>query len=120
MNAHLLASTLKNTTIAPTAAVQHGPDGSTFVYLVGDDQTVHIHNVTEGQAEGDIESITGLNVGDMVVTDGTDKLQDSSKVTVTLADIHGQPSTRPISTRASTRPGGRRGGGNRSATRRSE
>lgn len=101
VNAHLLAQTKHNQVLVPTAAVQHGPDTSVFVFVVKPDQTVTIVNVQEGQTEGDMESVIGVQAGEILVTDGTDKLQEGSKVVVTLA----QP------TGATTRPGGRGHGG---------
>jgi membrane fusion protein, multidrug efflux system len=103
VNAHLLVNTLRNLVIVPEAAVQHGPDGGSFVYVVDPDQTVEIRNVTEGQSEGNIEAVTGVQPGDIVVTDGTDKLQNGSKVTVTMMEATG------ATTRPTTRGSGRRG-----------
>jgi membrane fusion protein, multidrug efflux system len=87
VNAHLLVDTKRGVTVVPAAAVQNGPDG-TFVYLFNSsDQTVHVRNVQVGPTEGDIVSLTGIQPGDVVVTDGTDKLQDGSKVTPTMQDF---------------------------------
>jgi membrane fusion protein, multidrug efflux system len=96
VNAHLLASTLHNQVLVPAAAVQHGPDGGAFVYVVKSDQTVGIVNVQEGAVEADSIAVVGVQPGDVVVTDGTDRLQDGSKVTVSM-------------TAPTTRPGGRGG-----------
>jgi multidrug efflux system membrane fusion protein len=113
VNAHLLADTKRNRILIPTAAVQHGPDGGAFVWLVKPNQTVTLTNVTESDGEQDFESVTGVQPGDVVVTDGTDKLQEGSKVTVTMTDF-GTASSGPT-TRAAR--GGR--GAGRSSTRRS-
>jgi multidrug efflux system membrane fusion protein len=97
VNAHLLANVLHDQITVPAAAVQHGPDGGAFVWVVQSDQSVTLVNVQEGAAEGDNEAITGINPGDIVVTDGTDKLTEGAKVTVTLASPAGaatQPTTR--------------------------
>jgi multidrug efflux system membrane fusion protein len=94
VNAHLLADTKKNVVLVPTAAVQHGPDGSPFAYVIRPDQTAEIRNITEGPAEGDYTSVTGIQPREIVVTDGTDKLVDGSKVTVTMAGGTTQPTTR--------------------------
>jgi len=101
VNAHILVRTLKNTTVVPVAAVQIGPDNS-FVYVVSPkDQTVHIHPVQVGPSEDDLVSVQGINPGDVVVTDGTDKLQDGVKVVVSLsgAGAATQPSTQPTAHR---------------------
>ena len=120
VNAHLLASTLRNVTIIPVAAVQHGPDGGAFVWVVKPNSTVTLVNVTEGQGELDFESVTGVQTGDNVVTDGTDKLLEGTKVAVTMAEFGAGASTRPSAVAPGVRQGqggrrsGRRGGGNRS------
>jgi membrane fusion protein, multidrug efflux system len=97
VNAHLLASTLHNQVLVPAAAVQHGPDGGAFVYVVKPDKTVGIVNVQEGASEGDSIAVVGVKPRDIVVTDGVDRLQDGSKVTVTMSQPAG----------ATTRPSGR-------------
>jgi multidrug efflux system membrane fusion protein len=80
VNANLLLETRKNTTVLPTAAILRGPQG-TFVYAVKPDKTVEARNVAISLTQGNITTITsGLNPGDMVVTDGQDKLQTGSKV----------------------------------------
>ena len=80
VNMHLLVDTKKNITLVPTTAILRGAQG-TYVFAVGADNTVKIHNVTLAETTGGITGITvGLNPGDVVVTDGQDKLQDGSKV----------------------------------------
>src|SRR6202790_4652729 len=75
VNANLLLETRKNSTVVPTAAILRGPQG-TFVYAVNPDKTVQDKPVTVSFTQGDTTVITaGLNPGDMVVTDGQDKLQ---------------------------------------------
>lgn len=97
VNAHLLARTIHNAVIVPVAAVQRGPD-NTFAYVVDPaDQTVHIRTIQVLPGEDDIVSVSGVQPGEVVVTDGTDKLQDGSKVVVTMAASGptSQPTTRP-------------------------
>src|ERR1035437_7776954 len=80
VNANLLLETRKNSTVVPTAAILRGPQG-TFVYAVKPDKTVEAHTVTIALTQGNTTVITsGLNPGDMVVTDGQDKLQTGSKI----------------------------------------
>ncbi|HEX3357572.1 MAG TPA: MdtA/MuxA family multidrug efflux RND transporter periplasmic adaptor subunit [Tepidisphaeraceae bacterium] len=82
VNPRLLVNTLKDVTLVPAAAVQHGPDGE-FAYIVKKDQTVEVRNVTTGQTTDDITAINeGVQPGEVVVTDGVDKLQPGSKVAV--------------------------------------
>jgi multidrug efflux system membrane fusion protein len=80
VNANLLLETRKNSTVLPTAAILRGPQG-TFVYAVKPDSTVEARNVTISLTQGNTTAVTsGLNPGDMVVTDGQDKLQTGSKI----------------------------------------
>jgi multidrug efflux system membrane fusion protein len=80
VNAHLLLETRKNSTVVPTAALLHGPQG-TFVYLVKPDKTVEARTVTVSLTQGTITAIAnGVNPGDEVVTDGQDKLQTGSTI----------------------------------------
>jgi multidrug efflux system membrane fusion protein len=80
VNADLLLETRKNSTVVPTAAILRGPQG-TFVYAVNPDKTVQDRPVTVSLTQGDTTVITaGLNPGDVVVTDGQDKLQRGSKI----------------------------------------
>ena len=85
VNVHLLADVKKNLIIVPAPAIQRGPQG-TYVYVVGADNTVKIRTVTIAQSTADNVGLgAGLNLGDVVVVDGQDKLQDGSKVNPTTA-----------------------------------
>ena len=80
VNVHLLVDTQHNLTLVPVAAVQRGPQG-TYVYVVGQGNTVQIRPVTIAQTTGATAGLSaGLRSGEVVVTDGQDKLQDGSKV----------------------------------------
>ena len=60
--------------------VQRGPDG-TFTYVVKPDKTVEVRRVSVALTEGGLAAVSqGLRPGEMVVTDGQDKLQAGSKV----------------------------------------
>ncbi len=92
VNMHLLVDTKKNLIIVPTAAIQRGPNASTYVYVVDSANAVKIHNVTIAQATDNQVGLTdGINGGDVVVIDGADKLQDGSKVTPSQAPNNGKP-----------------------------
>jgi len=57
-----------------------GPQGA-FVYAVKTDKTVEARPVTISLTQGNTTVITsGVNPGDMVVTDGQDKLQTGSTI----------------------------------------
>ncbi len=80
VNAHLLVDTKKNVVIVPTAAILRGSQGI-YVFAVGADNTVKVRNITVAETNGNITGVaSGLAAGDVVVTDGQDKLQDGSKV----------------------------------------
>ena len=82
VNCRLLLDIKHGVVIVPVAAVQRGPQGA-YVWIVGSDGTASMRTVTLGISEGGNQQITkGLAPGDRVVTDGEDKLQDGSKVTV--------------------------------------
>ncbi len=80
VNIHLLLDVRRNSTIIPSAAVQRGPQG-TFVYLMKADNTVEARTVTVALAQSNQSAISnGLDAGEVVVTDGQDKLQNGAKV----------------------------------------
>src|ERR1700722_4569178 len=80
VNTNLLLETRKNSTVLPTAAILRGPQG-TFVYAMNTDKTVEDRAVTVSLTQGNTSVVTsGLNPGDVVVTDGQDKLQRGSRV----------------------------------------
>jgi len=80
VNTHLLVDTKRNLSLVPVAAIQRGPQG-TYVYVVGAGNTVKIQPVTVAQTtSGTVGISEGLEVGQTVVTDGQDKLQDGTKV----------------------------------------
>jgi multidrug efflux system membrane fusion protein len=80
VNTHLLVDTKRNLSLVPLAAIQRGPQG-TYVYVVADGNVVKIQNVTIAQTTGGTVGISaGLQAGQVVVTDGQDKLQDGTKV----------------------------------------
>jgi membrane fusion protein, multidrug efflux system len=80
VNAELLLETRKNSTVLPTAAIQRGPQGA-FVYAMNSDKTVLDKPVTISLTQGNTTVVTsGVNPGDIVVTDGQDKLERGSRV----------------------------------------
>jgi len=87
VNARLLVNTLRNAILIPAAGLQRSQQGS-FVYVVKPDQTVAMRSVTVGATQGDVIAIAnGLAAGDLVVTDGVDKLQQGSHVSVQTAAV---------------------------------
>ena len=87
----LLVDTLKDATTVPVAAIQRGPAGI-FVYRVKSDDTVEIRVVELGETDGEkVAIVKGLEVGDEVVIDGTDRLRDGSKIRRPTANASGRP-----------------------------
>jgi multidrug efflux system membrane fusion protein len=83
VNIKLLVDTKPNQIVVPSVAIQHGQQGS-FVFKVGDDSRVKMQPVQPDVVlDNDMTSIaSGVNEGDPVVVDGTDRLQDGSPVRI--------------------------------------
>jgi membrane fusion protein, multidrug efflux system len=100
VNARLLVNTMQDTVRVPVQAVQRGEPG-TFVYVIQDNDTVSVRPIKVGPTDGNFEAVlSGLNPGDKVVTDGTDRLRDGAKVTTPppqAANAAAQPAKTPDS-----------------------
>ncbi len=97
VNVQLHVDTLQNTAIVPSSAVQRGAPG-TFVYLVKPDNTASVQVVTLGPSNGEqVAVIKGLDPGQVIVTDGADRLKDGAKIQVVqpAAQAPGQPGQSP-------------------------
>jgi len=79
VNARLLVDTLHEVTIVPSAAIQRNAQGA-YLYVIKPDQTASIRQVKEGTTDGNKTSVQGVNPGEIVATDGFDKLQEGVKV----------------------------------------
>ncbi len=102
----MLVNTLKNVVLVPSEAVQTGPDFS-FVYVAKPDNTVEIRKIKPGADQevngADTTAIDeGLSAGELVVTNGVDKLEAGSKVVVTRLGAN-----RATTRSSTTRPSGR-------------
>ncbi len=85
VNARLLVRTLKNVNLIPTAAIQRNNDVA-FVYVVDTgSRTVHSRNIVIATTNGDNAAVTGVKPGETLVTDGFDKLEEGTKVTIRKA-----------------------------------
>lgn len=90
VNVHLLLEVKKNNTVVPSAAIQRGPQG-TYVFLVKPDNTAEMRNVAVSISQGNLTAISqGLKPGEVVVTDGQDKLQPGTKVAIRGPGAGGQ------------------------------
>jgi multidrug efflux system membrane fusion protein len=82
VNIQLLVDTLRQAVLVPTSAMLSGAPGN-YVYLVDKNDTVSVHKVMLGPSDGKNTVISdGLNVGDSVVTEGTDRLSDGARIKV--------------------------------------
>ncbi|WP_455732028.1 MdtA/MuxA family multidrug efflux RND transporter periplasmic adaptor subunit, partial [Burkholderia stabilis] len=82
VNTRLLVDVMRNATIVPTSAVLTGSIGQ-FVYVVKPDNTVTVRKVTIGPVDGERTSIvSGVALGERVVTDGSDRLREGSKISI--------------------------------------
>ena len=72
--------------LVPTPAVLSGAPGD-YVYLANADNTVSVRKITVGPSDGKNTAIlSGLAVGDTVVIDGTDRLSDGAKISLSTAN----------------------------------
>ena len=82
VNINVLARTLPNAVVIPTAAVQHSGDGD-FVYVLQADFHVLVQPITTGVTYGDDTVVVkGVTPGQNVVTQGVDKLTPGMIVNV--------------------------------------
>lgn len=85
VNIRLLVKEWKDAIVIPSSAVQRGPDFA-YVYVIsteGEDSKVDIKKITVSFSDAGRSVIEGgLDVGDRVVVEGTDKLQPGGKVTL--------------------------------------
>jgi len=82
VNVVLTLTMQKNAIVAPTTAVQNGPNGQ-YVFIVTPNQTVALRDVKIARAEGDETVIaSGLAPGDTVVTAGQLRLAPGTRVTI--------------------------------------
>lgn len=80
VNAQVLLQQKRGVTLVPNAAIQRNAT-STYVWLVDPEEIAHVRNVavgTTGPAESEI--VSGLSPGNLVITDGVDRVRDGEKV----------------------------------------
>ncbi len=100
VNIQLLVTVLHDQITIPSAAVHQGaPNGvlTSFVYLVKPDSTVTVRPITTGVVDGEQIAVTkGIGAGDMVVTEGGDRLRDGATVILPAATpVHTLPAAAP-------------------------
>ena len=107
VNIQLLQDLLQHQIVIPNSAVRRGaPNGviTTFVYVVNSDHTVTVRPVTLGVVDGERVAVSsGLNAGEIVVTEGGDRLRGGAQVLL--------PQAAAASPASALKPPGTRGGG---------
>ena len=87
VNARMLVQEKRGVTLIPNAGVQRNSQ-ATYSYVVKEDSTVTVRQITIGTTEGDDSEVTaGLMPGEIVVMTGVDKLQEGSKVTAQIDGV---------------------------------
>ncbi|HEX4231782.1 MAG TPA: efflux RND transporter periplasmic adaptor subunit [Bryobacteraceae bacterium] len=81
VNAKMLVRTLRNVNLIPMAAIQRDNDVA-YVYILQPNRTVKSQNIKIQNTDGTTAAVTGVNVGQTLVTDGFDRLTDGAKVVV--------------------------------------
>ena len=115
VNIQLLVDVLHDQVVIPNAAVRRGaPNGvaATFVYLVNADRTVAVRTVTLGVVDGEKVAVTTeLKPGEIVVTEGGDRLREGAQVTLPNSSPASAKGAQPApGTAAPGTPGARHGG----------
>lgn len=81
VNVQLRIKSIDNAVVVPVAAVRLGSSGDFVFVLNAAERTVSIRPVIRGQAAGEkIVIASGLKVGELVITEGADRLKDGSRV----------------------------------------
>ncbi|WP_375464597.1 MdtA/MuxA family multidrug efflux RND transporter periplasmic adaptor subunit [uncultured Methylobacterium sp.] len=113
VNAKLTVDTVRAAPLVPNAAILQGTPG-TYVYLMDGDEKVTMRPIRTGETDGTRTVVlSGLQAGDRIVTDGTDRLRDGAPVRVTA----GQQTAdgKPVEPAAASPEGGQRRGRRRQA-----
>jgi len=89
VNVKLLLDTKPDELLVPATAIQRGVQG-TFVYLLTEEKSVTVRPVVTGVEQGsEVAILSGLEAGEMVVVDGSERLREGSKVEVKEPDKKG-------------------------------
>ena len=86
VNVRMLVDIRRDATTVPSAAIQRGAQGI-YVYVVKTDNTVTLRQIKVGPAEADVTVVeSGVETGELVVIDGTDRLREGAKVELASRD----------------------------------
>jgi multidrug efflux system membrane fusion protein len=82
VKARMLVETRPGAIVVPAVAIQQGPTGGQFVYVVKDD-AANMTAVTVGLITGDTAIIDkGINPGDQIVVEGQNQLRNGGRVSI--------------------------------------
>jgi multidrug efflux system membrane fusion protein len=81
VNTKLLIETLHNQTLVPTSDIQRNGT-ATFVYVVAENETVKMQDITLIRTDGDTSAVQGIKPGQVIAADNFNRLQDGAKVRV--------------------------------------
>ena len=86
VNVRLRVRTLKDATVIPAVAVQYGSRGP-YAYIVGAENKVSVRDLVLGPIDGAMQAVTkGVAPGDVVVTEGVDRLREGRVVSLISGD----------------------------------
>ena len=104
VNARLILTTRKGAIVAPSSAVQRGPQG-TYAYVIEPDKTVEMRPIKVGPIEANQALIDeGLKAGEQVVVDGQYKLQPGAHVELTSPQLQELSGPRKLPSGKSAKP----------------
>ena len=84
--------TVENALKVPASAILTGEDGSKSLMVIGADGAAHKKAVQLGiQDSDDVQIVSGLTTGDMVITTGSYGLDEGTKVKIGSADDESKP-----------------------------
>ena len=79
----ILARTIPDATVVPTAALLSGPEGGIAIVTVSADHKAHVNTVTVGARQnGKVQILSGIAPGDQVVVTGGLGLEDGASVRI--------------------------------------
>jgi len=80
VNVRLELNTIQGAVVVPATALRQSSDGA-FVWVLGEGQVVHKRKVTSGPSTTtQVSIVSGLKVGEKVITEGGDRLREGGKV----------------------------------------
>jgi multidrug efflux system membrane fusion protein len=80
VNVQLQLRVLKDAVVVPVSAVRQSGSGE-YVFVLMQDRTVKQRQVVRGQMVGDrVQVVSGLQIGERVITEGADRLRDGARV----------------------------------------